>query len=313
MTDIGDSASRREWARRTNAAWKRNERQTLHGNIELGKQIVAAREALPHGEFGAMIKRDLDFGRRKAERLAVIAEHPILADATHESHLPSSWTTLYELAQIDKEILLAKINNGTITPKLQRDDVQRKILGKEKSANAARTLDRVRDLKRKIDEQQARINEQQAYIAELEAARDLSQPEEPDTPIVTFEKGLNIQEVLRERDELKARVAELETTRERPRPDVARDTQIHTPVTQPVHRRGVYTSAYVSDMRAESLARDIDRAVARMGQVEGTDVEAFALAVATRIKQPLAPAIVTAIAHHLEEPRCTRTSAGRPT
>jgi hypothetical protein len=52
------------------------------------------------GTFISMIRSDdaLPFNERTAQRLMKIAEHPVLTNTTHESHLPTSWTTLYELS-----------------------------------------------------------------------------------------------------------------------------------------------------------------------------------------------------------------------
>jgi hypothetical protein len=106
----------------------------------------------------------LPFNERTAQRLMKIAEHPVLSNATHVSHLPTSWGTLYELSKATPKLLEAKIQDGTITPRLERSQVARKIFGKIPKA-AQHTLDRVKQLRGELDAAQA-------YIAELEAARD---------------------------------------------------------------------------------------------------------------------------------------------
>jgi hypothetical protein len=102
--------------------------------------------------------------------------------------LPSSWTIRYELAQIDEEILLAKIADGTITPQLKRAEVERKVLGKVKSAGAVKRLDTIKSLNHRIKELEDRNKELEAHNEELEAARDLSQPEETGAPVVAFNR-----------------------------------------------------------------------------------------------------------------------------
>ena len=100
------------------------------------------------GTFISMIRSDdaLPFNERTAQRLMKIAEHPVLTNTTHESHLPTSWTTLYELSKASPALLEAKISTGTITPRLERSQVARKIFGKIPKT-AQHTLDRVKQLR----------------------------------------------------------------------------------------------------------------------------------------------------------------------
>jgi hypothetical protein len=84
--------------------------------------------------------------------------------------LPASWATLYELTQIDVTLLAEKLTDGTITPQLKRVDIQRKVLGEEKSKRSRGRLDRVLDLRRECDGLKAHAAELEAA---LEAARNL--------------------------------------------------------------------------------------------------------------------------------------------
>jgi hypothetical protein len=71
--------------------------------IQRTEDIAPAFEALQRqadalyvvGTFISMIRSDdaLPFNERMAQRLMKIAEHPVLTNTTHESHLPTSWTT----------------------------------------------------------------------------------------------------------------------------------------------------------------------------------------------------------------------------
>ena len=47
-----------------------------------------------------MVEGHLPFGERTAQRLVTIANDPRLSNATHVSHLPQSWYTLYELTKV---------------------------------------------------------------------------------------------------------------------------------------------------------------------------------------------------------------------
>ena len=64
-----------------------------------GPCLNVAKTELAHGEFLAMIERELPFGPSTAQRLMMIAEDARLTNAAHAQFLPSSWMTLYELTK----------------------------------------------------------------------------------------------------------------------------------------------------------------------------------------------------------------------
>jgi hypothetical protein len=86
------SLGRKEHADRINEAWQK----TVDGVIETGLRILDARhgaDALEHGQFQEMVRDDLHFTPRTAQRLMAIASNKVLSNATHVSHLPVSWGT----------------------------------------------------------------------------------------------------------------------------------------------------------------------------------------------------------------------------
>ena len=91
--------------------------------IAAGKELLAAKEALPHGEFGPLLD-ELGLTPRTAQRFMAIARHPVLSDPTRVSHLPGAWGTLYELSRLDDEVIAAAITSGKVSPSMRRDDVQ---------------------------------------------------------------------------------------------------------------------------------------------------------------------------------------------
>ena len=156
-----DSGSFDDWPQRIATAWQ----QTVHGIIETGKLLIEAKVCLGHGRFSDMIRDQLPFLPRAAQKLMSIAENPALANASHETHLPASWTTLYELSRHPARLVAEKIADGTITPRLERADVRRKVLGIEEPKR--KPTDRgIQALRRERDALKA-------HIADLEAARDL--------------------------------------------------------------------------------------------------------------------------------------------
>jgi hypothetical protein len=91
--------------------------------LTAGRLLIEAKTKLPAGTFQVMIKTKLPFSPRTAQMLMCIAEHPVISNANHGSHLPPSWRTLYELTKIPHKMLLAKIADGTIRADLERKDV----------------------------------------------------------------------------------------------------------------------------------------------------------------------------------------------
>ena len=123
---------RKQHAEAINASW----RSSVEGIIEAARRVKRAKDDLPYGEFQAMVDSDLDFDRRTAQCLMAIGRDPVISDATHASLLPPQWTTLYELTKLDKRrgegTLLARIEDGTITPKTQRKHVAEMLKDRHK-------------------------------------------------------------------------------------------------------------------------------------------------------------------------------------
>jgi N6-adenosine-specific RNA methylase IME4 len=123
--------ARSAWAGSIAARWG----ASVAAIIDTGKLLVEAKAALPHGEWGAMIERDLPFKRSTAFRLMAIARDERLRMVPAGQHLPPSWRTLYEISKLDDERFQAKLRNGEIRSDMLRRDV----------ANENRLLARARD------------------------------------------------------------------------------------------------------------------------------------------------------------------------
>jgi len=104
--------TRREWAERITHRWGR----ALDAIFAVGDELLAAKEALAHGEFTKMCRRDLPFRERQAQRLMAIARHPVLSDPAYRAHLPVSITTLDMLAGCDEDRLRLALDHKLITP-----------------------------------------------------------------------------------------------------------------------------------------------------------------------------------------------------
>ena len=109
-----------EWAKRITTAWQKS----VESIIETGRLLIEAKAELPHGEFENMINEKLPFGSRTAQRLMKIADHPILSNPTHVSHLPPSWGTLYALTELPDEVLSDMLEDGKLNCEIERKDVE---------------------------------------------------------------------------------------------------------------------------------------------------------------------------------------------
>ena len=108
-----------KWSRLICAAWQKS----TTAIIETGRLLIQAKDSLEHGQWLEMVRVELPFAERTAQRLMAIAGNPVIANAAHASLLPPSWGTLYELTKLPSVELEAKITDGSINPRLERRDV----------------------------------------------------------------------------------------------------------------------------------------------------------------------------------------------
>jgi hypothetical protein len=113
--------SRRQWGERITARWK----DSVEAIIAVGKLLLTAKADLAHGDFEAMVRDDLPFKERTAERLMAIASNKFLANPAHVSLLPASWATLYQLSRLPDELLGRALSEGAIHPEVHRKDIAR--------------------------------------------------------------------------------------------------------------------------------------------------------------------------------------------
>lgn len=105
------------WAPRISAEWCKS----VEGIINVGRQLIAAKEACEHGEFLRLFKghenpvsEPVPFGKDAAERLMRVAAHPVLSNSDQSRNLPQSYQTLYVLAQLDDSETIDGIKRGDI-------------------------------------------------------------------------------------------------------------------------------------------------------------------------------------------------------
>lgn len=98
------------WAEKIRASLERS----VGALIETGRLLSHAKKELGHGRFLDMVKAELPFSARTAQRLMSIAENPALSNTTNPSHLPNSLETLYELSRYEPDELETALGNHRI-------------------------------------------------------------------------------------------------------------------------------------------------------------------------------------------------------
>lgn len=138
MTTPAVQAVRRRWQE-----FEGTMRKSLEYAIALGKELVALKEAVPHGQFGRYfsdseqpVEDPLPFATTWARMLMTMAQNPAIAHAKqqHADVLPHDITTLYQLAALPPPAIEAAIEAGRITPDLTRAEA--KALKREISPKA---------------------------------------------------------------------------------------------------------------------------------------------------------------------------------
>jgi hypothetical protein len=114
------SSPRARWAKRIRLA----SRKTVESMIQTGKLLIEAKAKLKHGEFIAMLRSDLPFGPRTAQRLMRIAGNPAISKASNWSHLPEALSTLSDLAALSPKTVNLKIASGEISPGTTREQLR---------------------------------------------------------------------------------------------------------------------------------------------------------------------------------------------
>jgi Protein of unknown function (DUF3102)/MT-A70 len=113
----------RMWAAQITEIWHR----TRDGFFEMGRKLIEAKTALPHGAFLQMIESELPFGPDTAQRFMAIASDPKLTNAASVRHLPPSYSTLNELRKLDDRNFARAIERGDIHPDMERSAATRLV------------------------------------------------------------------------------------------------------------------------------------------------------------------------------------------
>lgn len=107
------------WAIRIAARW----RMGVESIIATGRLIIEAKAALPHGQFGTMIREQLPFGERQAQMLMVIGAHPRMSNPQYVSLLPPTLGTIYDATRLSDDEWEMGVESGIIRPDMERADI----------------------------------------------------------------------------------------------------------------------------------------------------------------------------------------------
>jgi len=131
--DAITTLSRADWAKRISDDYD-EARERFFG---IGDNLVAAKEALAHGEFQLMVDAELPFSRSTAQRFMAIAQDGRLRNAAHATLLPADYTVLASLAGFDDKTFEKALQDGVIRPDLTRADLTRFKSNQYVAANTA--------------------------------------------------------------------------------------------------------------------------------------------------------------------------------
>jgi hypothetical protein len=126
MSKSNLSVGTKIWVGTINAAWREGTRRALDAWREVGVKLLAAKDALPHGDFENMIKSQLDFTPQTARKLMIVASDTRVLNRAPERGLPDHWTTYYELTKLSDDELDQAFASGVIAPEMRRSDVPKK-------------------------------------------------------------------------------------------------------------------------------------------------------------------------------------------
>lgn len=111
-------SNREEFAREIGHLW----RDAQHRFLLIGRYLNQAKASLPHGEFEAMIQRDLPFSPSIGYQLRAVAQS-LDNGRFIETELPPSYSTAYQITTLSEQELRAARDQSLIRPDVQRTEI----------------------------------------------------------------------------------------------------------------------------------------------------------------------------------------------
>jgi N6-adenosine-specific RNA methylase IME4 len=140
-----DHLTRREWAKRLNEQWEEIRQTAVDGFVQLGRDLHEAKADLgEHGKWQEFVENDLKFNPSTARAFMRIAAWADNADNVRVMKLlPPDWGTLDKLTRLDDDTFARLVDDGTICPTLQRNEVSKILRMQRVNADEQRVLDLV--------------------------------------------------------------------------------------------------------------------------------------------------------------------------
>jgi hypothetical protein len=110
--------------------------QAVEGIVAAGRELTEAKAALPHGQFGPLL-RALGLSRHMANRFMRVAANRVLANGAPVHALPAAVSVLDTLTQLPDDELEAAIEAGEITPSTTRQQAANLVGRKAYEASIA--------------------------------------------------------------------------------------------------------------------------------------------------------------------------------
>jgi hypothetical protein len=98
--------------------WKKTQQDFLI----IGRWLIAAKLALPHGEFDDMVERDLPFSPSVARQLRTVAEF-VEEGSIPREQLPDSYSTIYQIATLPEPLRAQAREKGLLRPNVTRTEL----------------------------------------------------------------------------------------------------------------------------------------------------------------------------------------------
>ena len=109
--------------------------KNVGGILNVGRQLIAAKEACEHGEFLRLFKgheiavsEPVPFTESTGRMLMAVARNEVISNREFVHDLPQSWGTLYELTKLDDEQIVAGIKAGDKRKSKASENYQKSII-----------------------------------------------------------------------------------------------------------------------------------------------------------------------------------------
>jgi N6-adenosine-specific RNA methylase IME4 len=132
--------TRKQWAKRINEQWYSIVEGSVESFLRLGRDLLAAKAALEHGQWRVLLENDLNFPPNTARVFMRIATWMIQNVGNAHALLPPDYTTIDKLTRLDDGTFRALVKDGTICPTLKRNEIAKILRIERVQADEQRIL-----------------------------------------------------------------------------------------------------------------------------------------------------------------------------